>query len=165
VVRRPAGVLGPPPLHAVLLPLTPVARYRVLFADCDPMRIMYYASYFRLFEIGRAELFRDLGHCFGDYVARGLYLAVVSATCHYRRPARYDEVLEIRAGIASIGRVRITILYEIVRDAEVVADGMTEHALLDDAGKPQRLPAEIRALVPAREAVTPTAPGAGARER
>jgi len=165
VVPRAAGVLGPDPLHAALLPLAPVARYRVLFADCDPMRIMYYASYFRLFEIGRAELFRDLGHCFADYVARGLYLAVVSATCHYRRPVRYDDVLEIRAGIAALGRVRITITYEIARDGEVVADGVTEHALLDDGGKPQRLPAEVRALVAGREAVTPTAPGGGAHGR
>ena len=162
MVSRAAGVLGPEPLHAALLPLAPVARYRVLFADCDPMRIMYYASYFRLFEVGRAELFRELGHCFADYVARGLYLAVVSATCHYRRPSRYDEVLEIRAGIATIGRVRITIIYQILRDGEVVADGETEHALLDDAGKPQRLPAEIRTLL--ADELTPPVPGGGARE-
>ena len=164
MVPRRAGVLGPYALQSALLPLRPIARYRVLFADCDPMRIMYYASYFRLFEVGRAELFRELGHCFADYVARGLYLAVVSATCHYRRPSRYDEVLEIRAGIATIGRVRITIIYQVLRDGEVVADGETEHALLDDAGKPQRLPAEIRTLLAGPEELTTPAPAGGARE-
>lgn len=131
----------------MVLPLTPVARYRVLFADCDPMRIMYYASYFRLFEIGRAELFRGMGHCFADYVARGLYLAVVSATCRYRRPARYDDELEIRCGVRALGRARITIAYEIARGGETVVDGETEHALVDDDGKPQRLPADFRALL------------------
>jgi acyl-CoA thioester hydrolase len=131
----------------MVLPLAPVARYRVLFADCDPMRIMYYASYFRLFEIGRAELFRGLGHCFADYVARGLYLAVVSASCRYRRPARYDDDLEIRCGVRALGRARITIAYEIGRGDEVVVDGETEHALVDDDGKPQRLPADFRALL------------------
>jgi acyl-CoA thioester hydrolase len=131
----------------MVLPLAPVARYRVLFADCDPMRIMYYASYFRLFEIGRAELFRGMGHCFADYVARGLYLAVVSATCRYRRPARYDDELEIRCGVRALGRARITMSYEIARDGELVVDGETEHALVDDDGKPQRLPADFRALL------------------
>ena len=37
-----------------------VARYRVIFGDCDPMKIVYYGNYFRLFEIGRAELFRRI---------------------------------------------------------------------------------------------------------
>jgi acyl-CoA thioester hydrolase len=138
-----AGAMTTP----MVLPLGSVARYRVLFADCDPMRIMYYASYFRLFEIGRAELFRGLGHCFADYVNRGLYLAVVSATCRYRRPARYDDELEIRCGVRALGRARITIAYEIARDGEVVVDGETEHALVDDDGKPQRLPADFRALL------------------
>ena len=38
--------------------LRDVARYRVIFADCDPMRVMYHANYLCLFEIGRAESFR-----------------------------------------------------------------------------------------------------------
>ena len=133
--------------HPMVLPLQPVARYRVLFADCDPMRIMYYASYFRLFEIGRAELFRALGHCFADYVARGLYLAVVSATCHYRRPARYDDDLEIHCGVRTLGRARITLAYEVRRGDELIVDGETDHAVLGDDGKPQRLPAEFRAML------------------
>ena len=131
----------------MLLPLRPVARYRVLFADCDPMRIMYYAGYFRVFEIGRAELFRGLGHSFADYVARGLYLAVVSATCRYRRPARYDDDLEIRCGVRTLGRVRITLAYEILRDDALLVDGETEHAVVDDAGRPQRLPEDFRAML------------------
>jgi acyl-CoA thioester hydrolase len=127
--------------------LRPVATYRVLFADCDPMRIMYYASYFRLFEIGRAELFRTVGHAFKTYVDRGLYLAVTGTACSYRRPARYDDVLEISAGVPHIGRARMTIAYAIARDGERLADGHTDHALLDDAGRPQRMPPDVRALM------------------
>ncbi|HEV7734753.1 MAG TPA: thioesterase family protein [Candidatus Binatia bacterium] len=127
--------------------LRAVATYRVLFADCDPMRIMYYASYFRLFEIGRAELFRGLGHAFKSYVDRGLYLAVTSTACNYRRPALYDDELVISAGVPSMGRARMTIAYAVARDGELLADGHTEHCLLDDAGRPQRLPLEVRQLV------------------
>jgi acyl-CoA thioester hydrolase len=144
VERTVAAVVA---IAAMVLPLRPVARYRVLFADCDPMRIMYYAGYFRLFEIGRAELFRGLGHCFADYVARGLYLAVVSATCRYRRPARYDDDLAIRCGVRTLGRVRITLAYEVLRGDELLVDGETEHAVLDDAGRPQRLPEDFRATL------------------
>lgn len=106
--------------------LLEVARYRVLFADCDPMRIMYYGSYFRLFEIGRAELFRRLGHPFRDYVARGRYLGVIETTCRYRRPARYDDELVIRAAIAQFGRARVEIAYEVAG-----ADGRPQRIATD----------------------------------
>lgn len=125
--------------------LPETARYRVLFGDCDPMRIVYYANYLRLFEIGRAELFRALGHPFADYVAQGRYLAVIEACCRYHAPARYDEELRIHAGVTRLGRARLTIAYEIrgPTGARLVT-GHTEHAVLDDAGRPQRLPATVR---------------------
>lgn len=128
--------------------LQEVAQYRVVFADCDPMRIMYYGSYLRLFEIGRAELFRTLGHPFPDYIQRGLYLVVIEVQCRYLRPARYDDLLSIRAALAEVGRVRLRIDYEIARpgDGEVVATGWTVHAIVNDDGRPVRIPDEIRRL-------------------
>jgi len=125
--------------------LAKVAEYRVVFADCDPMRIVYYGNYFRMFEIGRAELFRMLGHAFPGYIERGLYLAVLSTACRYHRPARYDDVVSIHAGLESVGRARLEIRYE-VRDAggTLLVSGHTEHAILDDDGRPQRMPQEIR---------------------
>ncbi len=133
-------------MHDPAPALRDVARYRVIFADCDPMRVMYHANYLRLFEIGRAELFRQLGHPFPTYIAQGLYLAVVECTCRYKRPARYDDEVIIRAGIASVGRVRLTIAYEAVGlDREVLATGHTLHVVLDEAGRPQRLPLAFRA--------------------
>lgn len=132
--------------------LIEVARYRVIFADCDPMRIMYYGSYFRLFEIGRAELFRRLGHPFPEYIARGLYLAVIETTCRYLRRVRYDDELRIRAAVTDVRRARLTISYEVAGpDGEVRAAGATVHAVLDESGRPQRIPAEFRAAAQATQ--------------
>jgi len=125
--------------------LTDVARYRVLFADCDPMRIMYYGNYFRLFEIGRAELFRRLGHPFPQYIARGLYLGVIETQCRYIKPARYDDELIIRAAVSNVGRARLQICYEVLGpDGALLANGSTTHAVLNDAGRPQRIPPEFK---------------------
>src|SRR5437868_3027370 len=94
-------------LRATLL--MDVAHYRVIFGDCDPMRIMYYGNYFRLFEIGRAELFRQLGRPFPEYITRGLFLAVIETHCRYLKPAHYDDELLIRAGVCEVGRARVSI--------------------------------------------------------
>lgn len=125
--------------------LIEVARYRVIFGDCDPMRIMYYGTYFRLFEIGRAEFFRLLGHPFPDYIARGLYLAVIEAHCRYVKPVRYDDELVIRTGVSDVDRARVTISYEVVGpDGSILASGWTMHAVLNEQGRPQRIPPEFR---------------------
>ena len=125
--------------------LTDVARYRVIFGDCDPMRIMYYGNYFRLFEIGRAELFRRLGHAFPAYIAQGLYLGVIETQCRYLKPARYDDELVIRAGVSEVGRARVHISYEVVGpDGAVLAHGSTTHAVINEQGRPQRIPPEFK---------------------
>lgn len=125
--------------------LIEVARYRVIFADTDAMRIMYYGNYFRLFEIGRAELFRRLGHPFPRYIEQGLYLAVIEANCHYIRPARYDDQLVIRAGVTDVGRARMTISYEVLRDdGMLLVSGHTVLAALNEEGRPQRIPPEFK---------------------
>jgi len=130
-----------------------VARYRVIFGDCDPMRIVYYGNYFRLFEIGRAELFRRLGHPFAVYIARGLYLGVIETTCRYRRPSRYDDELVISAAVTETRRARITIGYEIRSlDGELRVEGSTTHAVIGEDGKPQRIPPEFRDAALAMEA-------------
>ncbi len=109
------------------------------------MRIVYYGNYFRLFEIGRAELFRGLGHAFPGYIERGLYLAVLSTSARYHRPARYDDIVHIHAGIPSVGRARLEVHYELkAEDGTLLVSGHTEHAILDDDGRPQRMPQEIR---------------------
>ena len=129
--------------------LADVARYRVIFADCDPMRVVYYGNYLRLFEIGRCEFFRGLGHSFQEYVARGLYLAVVEAVCRYHRPALYDDELRIHAGVLRVSGARLSLGYAIYRDDVLLVDGETQHALVGDDGRPQRLPAAFRAVATA----------------
>jgi len=130
--------------------LPEVARYRVIFGDCDPMRIVYYGNYFRMFEIGRAEWFRQLGHPFKTYIDQGLYLGVIEARCRYRRPARYDDDLAIHAGIINLGRARLEIGYEIRGPStDLLVTGSTSHAIMDDDGRPRRLPDDFRKIVQA----------------
>lgn len=125
--------------------LIDVARYRVLFADCDPMRIMYNGAYFRLFGIGWVELLRKLGQPLPAYLARGLAPAVIRAKCRYLRPASYDDDLIIRTALTSVGVVRFEMQHAIVRgEGEVLARGLTVHVMVNEQHQPQRVPAELK---------------------
>ena len=59
-------------------------------------------------------------------------------------PAESDLV--IRAAVTDMGRARLRIDYAVVgSDGTARASGHTAHAVLDEAGRPQRIPAEFRA--------------------
>jgi len=126
-------------------PLIEVARRRIVFADCNARHVMHYEAYFRLFEIGRAELFRKLGHPFPKYIERGQYLAVFDTQCRYHKPIPYDEEVVIRAGAGEVGRVWVRIDYELTSHAgDVMASGFTSLAAVDEQGRIQRIPMEVR---------------------
>ena len=121
---------------------------RVRYAETDKMGVVYYANYFVWFEVGRADLLRSLGWTYREMEHAGIALPVIAAECDYRRPARYDEEIEIRTRGRMLSPVRMEFTYEIARrdDDIVVAAGRTVHAALDPAGKPCRLPERVRRL-------------------
>jgi acyl-CoA thioester hydrolase len=112
------------------------------------MGVVYYANYFVWFEVGRTDWFRDVGKSYREMEGGGVQLPVIEAHCEYRRPAKYDDDLEIRTRATLLSPVRIRFDYEIVRgDDEALVTGHTVHAALDAQGRPCRLPDHVRALL------------------
>ncbi len=118
--------------------------YRVPYADTDQMGVVYYANHLVYFERVRNELLRDLGVTYKELEARGILLPVLEAHCDYRKPAHYDDLLEICGWCESAGRTRIKCFAEIARGDELLASGYTIHACLSaETGRPVRLPADL----------------------
>src|SRR3972149_1820458 len=118
-----------------------VAEVRVLFADTDAMGIVYYANYLKWFEMGRGELMRSMGVADRELTGIGVHLPVTEATVRYLSPARYDDLLAIRAEVQGFRRASITFGYRIEReDGTLLADGSTVHAFTDGDGKVVRVP-------------------------
>ena len=125
---------------------TSISVIRVRYAETDKMGVVYYANYFVWFEVARADLLRSLGWTYREMEHAGITLPVIEAHCDYRRPARYDDEIEVRTKGRMLSPVRMEFSYEIVLRTEqsVAASGRTVHAALDLGGKPCRLPYRIR---------------------
>ena len=121
-------------------------RVRVRYAETDRMGVVYYANYLVWFEVGRCELLRAKGWNYRDLEADGLILPVIAAECRYATPARYDDELSIETTAAVLSPVRVAFHYRVVRraDGATVATGRTEHAVVNPAGRPHRLPDAVR---------------------
>lgn len=123
-----------------------VSTVRVRYAETDQMGVVYYANYLVWFEVGRTDLLRTLGWSYRDMEAAGVSLPVIEAHCEYRRPAKYDDELDVRTQGRMLSPVRMEFRYEVVRRADqvVAAEGRTVHAAVDASGRPCRLPERIR---------------------
>ena len=122
-----------------------VTTVRVRYAETDQMGVVYYANYLVWFEVGRADLLRSLGWTYREMEAAGVLLPVIEAHCEYRRPARYDEEIEIRTQGQLRSAVRMEFSYDVVLKVtnEVAAIGRTVHAATGRDGRPCRLPSRI----------------------
>ena len=110
------------------------------------MAVVYYANYLRYFEAARAALLRELGSSGQHLAALGVAFPVIEAHCRYRRPARYDDLIDVELTIESMAAARIRFGYQLRRGAELLAEGWTEHACLGDNGRPCRIPHELREM-------------------
>jgi acyl-CoA thioester hydrolase len=112
------------------------------------MGVVYYANYFVWFEVGRTDLLRAAGWSYREMEGEGITLPVIEAHCEYRRPARYDDELDIHTAGVMQSPVRVEFDYEVIRasDTTLIATGRTMHASLDRDGRPRRLPARVHQL-------------------
>jgi acyl-CoA thioester hydrolase len=123
-----------------------VSTLRVRYAETDKMGVVYYANYLVWFEVARTDLLRSLGWSYREMEHAGISLPVIEAHCHYVKPARYDDEIEIRTEGRMLSPIRMEFQYQVFKktDQILAATGKTVHAALDTAGKPCRLPQRVR---------------------
>jgi|SRR5579871_4996237 len=125
------------------------AKLRVIYGDTDQMGVVYYANYFRYFEFARAEWIRAKGGSYQQFESAGSLLPVVEATCKYRAPAKYDDLIVIATEVTEVRNASVAFKYEVRRDGrpEVLCTGSTLHACVGTDGRPKRFPESIARLL------------------
>lgn len=138
-------------------PTTGTTRIQVRYVECDPMGVAHHSSYLPWMEMGRTELLRAVGESYAALEAAGVFLVVTKVEVKYRRPIRYDDVIELRTTVTGSSKVKLMHAYELVlverggqvpdhaADASVPLDGVcavgsTELACVGRDGRPQALP-------------------------
>jgi acyl-CoA thioester hydrolase len=116
---------------------------RVRYAETDQMGVVYYANYLVWFELGRVELLRQLGFDYKQMeVQDDCYIPVVEATCRYRSPARYDDVVSIETEASLARGYLLKFRYRLRRAADetLLAEGETVHVVTGSDMKRKLLP-------------------------
>jgi acyl-CoA thioester hydrolase len=118
---------------------------RVRYQETDQMGVVYYANYLVWFEVARTDFFRSIGLDYRELEEKKkIYLPVVEASCRYRVPLKYDDMVTVSAQLLSVKRARLTFGYEVKCRSRLCATGTTEHAFVNREGSPIPIPPEIK---------------------
>lgn len=120
-------------------------KRRVTFYETDGMQVVHHANYLRFMEEARVEYFRAGGLELNDLMEEGIVFPIVEVSVKYRKPARYDDVLVVKAYLRRLDRARFDFDYEIINEktGDLLITGHTVNTYTDrETGRIVRLPKE-----------------------
>jgi acyl-CoA thioester hydrolase len=127
-----------------------VHRIRVRFVETDAMGIVHHSNYLAYFEEARVAYLRSIGHPFTEWRDAGLESPVLESFVRYRRPLRFDEVIDVHLLLADVTRATFQMAYLVIVDdatgRSVRSTGVTVHGCVTTDGRPTRLPDWLTAL-------------------
>jgi acyl-CoA thioester hydrolase len=115
---------------------------RVRYVECDPMGYLHHSNYLPFFEMGRTECLRAAGGSYRDLEAQGVFFVVAKLSVQFKRPARYDDELELLTRVIKQTHVRIDHAYEMRRasDKELLCTAETTIACVGRDGHVRAIP-------------------------
>ena len=112
------------------------------YAETDKAGVVHHSVYPVWFEMGRTELLRANGLAYKDLEAAGIFFFVAEMHIKYRRPAFYDDKLELETVCSRVTPGKVEHTYRLSRpgDSTLLAEATTILACVNAKGKVRRVP-------------------------
>jgi acyl-CoA thioester hydrolase len=124
----------------------------VRFAETDAQGIAHNASYLVWYEVARIEYLARFRGGYRTIQEEGYEALTTEAHVRYLRPLHFDDRLAVNARCVDLRGARFRFEYVLTRGDEVVAEGWTQHAVVDRATmRPTRFPAWLAEAIGAAE--------------
>jgi acyl-CoA thioester hydrolase len=121
---------------------------RVYYEDTDAVGVVYHANYLKFAERARTEMLRRLGIEQARLRAEsGISFVVRRGTLDFRAPARLDDDLVVATRLSALGAASLELDQEVRRGGESLVLLSFQIAAIGRNGRPQRLPAALRAAL------------------
>lgn len=129
--------------------ITTTNKLRVRYAETDQMGVVYHANYAIYFEVGRTEMFRQIGLPYAKMEENGIMLPLIDLHCNYKQSAKYDDELTIVTTLEEMPNVKIKFNYKIYNEeGTLLCDGYTTLVFIDTKrNRPTKMPDYIRELI------------------
>lgn len=107
------------------------SKITVRYAETDKMGIVHHSNYPVWFEIARTDYIKKLGVPYSVLEKKGLMLPLIDLSCHYIKPAYYEDEVVISACVSFLHYAKIEFSYTVMRGDELLTTGKTKHGFVD----------------------------------
>ena len=123
-------------------------KFKIYYEDTDSGGIVYYANYLKYLERARSEAIYSFGltniKLQKDY---GALIIVKSCNIEYKKPAKFEDELEIISSILSKTRTSFTMLQIIKKNEEIISEATVQLVTVNKEGKPIKIPEILNNLL------------------
>ena len=116
-------------------------KFKIYYEDTDSGGVVYYANYLKYLERARSEAIYSQGltniKLKKDY---GALIIVKSCNIEYKKPAKFEDELEIISSVLSKTKTSFIINQIIKRNEEIIAEADVQLATVNKEGKPIKIP-------------------------
>ena len=120
-------------------------KIKVYYEDTDAGGVVYYANYLKFLERARSEALYTLGYTnSGLLESHNLLLIVKSCNIEYKKPAKFEEILDIVSEVTSFTKTSFIMKQIILRDNEMISIADIHLVAVDKKGKPLKIPDELK---------------------
>ena len=116
-------------------------NFKIYYEDTDSGGVVYYANYLKYLERARSEAIYSLGltntKLRKDY---GTLIIVKSCNIEYKKPARFEDELEIISSVLTKTKTSFTMKQIIKKDEETISEADVQLVTVNKEGKPVKIP-------------------------
>ena len=120
-------------------------KVKIYYEDTDSGGVVYYANYLKFLERARSEIIYTLGltnkKLLNDY---NTLIIVKSCNIKYKKPARFEDTLEIISEIKSFTKTSFLMKQSILRNNKIISDAEIHLVSVDKNGKPLKIPEDLK---------------------
>ena len=123
-------------------------KVKIYYEDTDAGGVVYYANYLKYLERARSEAIYSLGLTNTNLQKDHDSLIIVkSCNIEYKKPARFEDELEIISSILSKTKTSFTMLQTIKKNEEIISEATVQLVTVNKEGKPIKIPEILNNLL------------------
>ncbi len=123
-------------------------KFKIYYEDTDSGGVVYYANYLKYLERARSEAIYSLGLTNTNLKKNHDTLIIVkSCNIEYKKPAKFEDELEIISSILSKTKTSFTMLQIIKKNEEIISEATVQLVTVNKESKPIKIPEILNNLL------------------
>ena len=123
-------------------------KFKIYYEDTDSGGVVYYANYLKYLERARSEAIYSLGLTNTNLQRNHDTLIIVkSCNIEYKKPAKFEDELEIISSILSKTKTSFTMLQIIKKNEEIISEATVQLVTVNKESKPIKIPEILNNLL------------------